>query len=393
MTQQDSPQRPAFDIDASSPWTHEWAARLRGEVADNVLPWWRRAIFDADGAVLGGRANDGTLLDVPRSAVLGTRLLWTFASAQTRLAPDPRNAQAAHRAWDWLRLRLLDTTHGGVFWSVGARGEVVADHKQVYAQAFAIYALTAFHRMLCAERGSPVGADTPALELAHELMGLVEEHARDPLEGGYFEGCTRGWRVQPGARLSDLEPPAPKSMNTSLHVLEAYTELLRCRPSRLLAGRLRELIVIFLERLWLPRQRCFGLFFDRRWLNLTPQVSWATTSKPPGSWCVHATSSATPPCASGWSTWPWTWPMQCSREASTPTAACWARATSTARSRTIAATGGRRPKPWWASGTPGSCADARATPKPPGVPGCTSNGITSTARAVTGSRSSTARAG
>ena len=251
-----------------------WAARLRHEVEDNVLPWWRRSMFDVDGTVLGGRANDGTALDVPRSAVLGTRLLWTFSSAQTRLTPDARNAEAAHRAWDWLRLSLVDATHGGVFWSVGAQGQTVADHKQVYAQAFAIYALTAYHRMLCAERQVASSAGSPALDLAMDLMRLVEAHARDPLEGGYFEGCTRNWRVLPGARLSDLEPPAPKSTNTSLHVLEAYTELLRCRRSDVLASRLRELVEIFLTRLWLPQQRCFGLFFDREWRNLTPQVSW-----------------------------------------------------------------------------------------------------------------------
>jgi len=251
-----------------------WAARLRGEVEDNVLPWWRREMFGADGSVLGGRDNDGSALEVPRSAVLCTRLLWTFSSAQTRLAPDARNAQAAHRAWDWLRLGLVDTTHGGVFWSVGPQGQAVADHKQVYAQAFAIYALTAYHRMLCAEWQVAASADSPALKLAMELMRLIEAHARDPSEGGYFEGCTRRWQVLPGARLSDLEPPAPKSTNTSLHVLEAYTELLRCRRSELLAERLRELVNIFLTRLWLPQQRCFGLFFDREWRNLTPQVSW-----------------------------------------------------------------------------------------------------------------------
>jgi cellobiose epimerase len=274
MTQEHRLQTPSFGTGDTAPWALEWAARLRGEVEDNVLPWWRRALFDADGAVLGGRANDGTPLDVARSAVLGTRLLWTFSSAQTRLAPNARNAEAAHRAWDWLRLRLVDAEHGGVFWSVGAQGEVVADHKQVYAQAFAIYALTAYHRMLCAERARPVSADSPAIELAVELMSLVEEHARDEVEGGYLEGCTRRWRALPGARLSDLEPPAPKSTNTSLHVLEAYTELLRCRPSDLLAGRLRELVEIFLSRLWLPQQQCFGLFFDREWHSLTSQVSW-----------------------------------------------------------------------------------------------------------------------
>jgi len=274
MTADARPASIATDTAPHPTGERHWAARLRREAEDNVLPWWRRAMFDADGLVLGGRANDGTPLDLARSAVLGTRLLWTFSSAQTRLTPHPGNAEAAHRAWDWLRLSLLDATHGGVFWSVGPRGQPVADHKQVYAQAFAIYALTAYHRMLCADKQAAQSADSPAIELAMDLMQLVEEHAHDPSEGGYFEGCTRRWQVLPGARLSEREPAAPKSTNTSLHVLEAYTELLRTRPSERLSGRLRELIDIFLTRLWLPRQQCFGLFFDRQWRNLTPQVSW-----------------------------------------------------------------------------------------------------------------------
>ena len=251
-----------------------WAARLREEIEGNVLPWWQREIFGPAGQVLGGRANDGTLLELPRSAVLGTRLLWTFASAQVRLGPEPARAQAAQRAWDWVRGPLTDTQHGGVFWSVDAAGQPVADHKQTYAQAFAIYALVACHAWQCTERGQSPQKMTPALQHALQLFALLEQHAFDAEEGGFFEGCTRSWQVLPGARLSDLEPEAPKSMNTMLHVLEAYTELLRCRPHPRLAARLRELVQIFLTRLWLPRQRCFGLFFTRDWRNLTPQVSW-----------------------------------------------------------------------------------------------------------------------
>ena len=273
MIQDSRLEAPTSEATPPAQWERDWAARLRREVEDNALPWWRK-MFDIDGSLLGGRANDGTTLDVARSAVLGTRLLWTFSSAQTRLPPDVRNAEAAHRAWDWLRLKLIDPVHGGVFWSVGADGHPVADHKQVYAQAFAIYALTAYHRMLCAEKKTPTSADSPALALAMELLELVESRAHDPLEGGYFEGCTRHWQVLPGARLSELEPAAPKSTNTSLHVLEAYTELLRLRRSDLLADRLRQLVDIFLTRLWQPPQGCFGLFFDREWRNLTPQVSW-----------------------------------------------------------------------------------------------------------------------
>jgi mannobiose 2-epimerase len=251
-----------------------WAERLRQEVTANVLPWWQREMFDDQGRVLGGRGNDGALRDLPRTAVLGTRLLWTFASAQVRLGHDPATAQAAQRAWDWVRGPLTDTVHGGVYWSVDGNGQALAEHKQSYAQAFNIYALTACHAWQCAALQQPLQSSTPALQEALHLFDLLDAHAHDHNEGGYFEGCTRDWQVLPGAKLSELEPPAPKSTNTTLHVLEAYTELLRCHPTLRVAAMLRELIDIFLTRLWLPEQRCFGLFFTRDWKNLTPQVSW-----------------------------------------------------------------------------------------------------------------------
>jgi mannobiose 2-epimerase len=191
-----------------------------------------------------------------------------------RLGADPARALAAQRAWDWVRGPLTDPLHGGVYWSVDSHGQPLADHKQTYAQAFNIYALTACHAWQCTERQRPLQSTTPALQEALHLFDLLDEHARDNVDGGYFEGCTRDWQVLPGAKLSELEPPAPKSTNTTLHVLEAYTELLRCYPKLRVAARLRELIDIFLNRLWLPKQRCFGLFFTNDWKNLTPQVSW-----------------------------------------------------------------------------------------------------------------------
>jgi mannobiose 2-epimerase len=258
-----------------TPTDHDtaWAARLRAELTHNVLPWWRTHIFDEQGRVRGGCADDGTPLDLPRSAVLGTRLMWTFASAQHRLGAEAGCAQAAQRALDWVRGPLSDASEGGVFWSVDAAGRPLADHKQTYAQAFAIYGLAAFHQWRCAEDGLPVQAVTPALSHALQLFDLLEAHAFDRAEGGFFEGCTRDWVVLPGARLSDREPPAPKTTNTLLHVLEATTELMRCAPRPLVATRLRELVEIFLDRLWQPAQRGYGLFFARDWRSLTPQVS------------------------------------------------------------------------------------------------------------------------
>lgn len=251
-----------------------WAQRLRDELTLNVLPWWQREMFGTDGRVLGGRSNAGELLDLPRTAVLGTRLLWTFSSTQMRLHSSVEGAGAAQHALHWVLGPLSDAEQGGLYWSVDGQGLPLADHKQTYAQAFAIYALAASHTWQCQQQGSPLQVTTPALQAALKLFDLLDEHALDPLDGGFFEGCTRQWEVLPGARLSEQEPPAPKTTNTLLHVLEAYTALLRCSPKLRIATRLRELVDIFLNRLWQPQQRCFGLFFSRDWRNLSRQVSW-----------------------------------------------------------------------------------------------------------------------
>lgn len=266
--------------DTPSPGHHaDWSRRLLHDLAGNVLPWWCASIFDDQGRVLGGRDLAGAVLEVPRSAVLGTRLLWTFGSALARLPAGPATealrpalAGAAGRAATWVQQALTDAEHGGLYWAVDAAGRPLADHKQSYAQAFGIYAWCARHAA-----GGEAQPGT-ALAAAQALFERLDAAAHDDADGGYFEGCTRDWGWLPGARLSAQEPPVPKTMNTTLHVLEALTELHRHAPAPRLrsrvAARLAELVGLFLDRLWLPAQGGFGLFFSRDWQNQTPQLSW-----------------------------------------------------------------------------------------------------------------------
>lgn len=254
----------SFDI-RSPDALRAWRLRWRQELQHNVLPWWRRELFDAQGRVLAGRRNDGTELPGPRSAVLGTRLLWTFASAEARLHEPP--SQALDQAHAWLHRHLTDAEHGGVYWHVDAAGQALDAHKQVYAQAFAIYAL-------CAVRDARPALADAALQQALQLFDLLQAHAFDEADGGCWEGCTRDWQPMADARLSAKEPAAAKTMNTMLHVLEALTELLRHHRHATVETRLRDLLGLFVERIWLPEHRCFGLFFSRDWRVLTQQVSW-----------------------------------------------------------------------------------------------------------------------
>ncbi len=241
--------------------------RAEAELTEDILPFWQRHAFDpATGYLVGVVANDLRRFDdVPRHAVIAGRLLWTFASA-VRREPKPEWQEMGRRAYALLTGPFWDRQHGGVYWNLDAAGRALSDRKQVYAQAFAIYGLAEWFA---------ASGDGAALEAAQRLFGLIEQHAADRAHGGYLEALGRSWGELADMRLSDKDLNAPKSMNTLLHVLEAYTTLLRQWPDARLRGRLRDLLVVMLDRVVddKPYTHC-QLFFDLKWRSLAPGISF-----------------------------------------------------------------------------------------------------------------------
>ena len=256
------------------------ASQVRKELTENILTYWMKKMCNPSSGFYGRISGTEELdTEAPVGGIMTARILWTFASAYRVLGSSSPDSEAylnmAVRAKRLLIDRFYDTDFGGTYWSLNPDFSPLDTKKQIYAIAFTIYGLAELYRAC---------GDEEALEYAVKLFHDIEDHSFDSTGEGYWEAFTRGWNPIEDMRLSDKDANESKTMNTHLHVLEAYTCLFRVWKDSLLEARLRALIEVFEQKI-LGSDGHLRLFFDDEWNCGYDIVSYGHDIE--ASWLLH----------------------------------------------------------------------------------------------------------
>ena len=236
---------------------------VRENLTSNILPFWLQ-LKDPRGGFYGEVSADGTVFyDAPRGVILNARLIWSFAAAYGHLQKTEYLVAAVH-ARDWFLDHFCDHKYGGVYWSVSAEGERIESKKQLYAQGFAIYGLSELYK---------VSGDEDALKNAINLFKVVETYFKDKENGGYIEALSRDFSPLKDMSLSAHDINADKTMNSHLHILEAYANLYQVWPNEELKDALVKLVDLCGTRLMRPDGH-LNLYFKKDWTVIPGAVSY-----------------------------------------------------------------------------------------------------------------------
>lgn len=191
--------------------------------------------------------------------VTQARHTW-FPAKAARLYPAKKHLrEAASHGFVFLKNAMWDKTHGGFYTWVTREGMPKDPEglKSAYGNAFGIYALAAYYGL---------SKDTAALNLAKQAFYWLEKHSHDPKHGGYFQDLRRdGTPVLTGAQKQSLYGGMGyKDQNSSIHLLEAFSELYDVWPDALLQKRLQEMLKLVRDRIT-TEQGYLTLFLTPDW--------------------------------------------------------------------------------------------------------------------------------
>jgi len=235
---------------------HAFRTEVEKELFHHIMPFWS-SLKDPSGGFFGFVDFDLQVhKDAPKGVILNSRILWFFSNLYL-LSGNREALELADHAFNFLKEHCVDEEYGGVYWMLDSQGNPCDDMKHTYNQAFAIYGLSSYYH---------ASKSSHALDLANALFTLIEDKCVD--EYGYVEAFDRMWNPISNEKLSEDGFDADKTMNTLLHIIEAYTELYRVSRDKRVEKALKGALDICFEKVYDPKKHVLGVYFDEKMNSL-----------------------------------------------------------------------------------------------------------------------------
>lgn len=225
---------------------------IKNELENHIIPFWD-SLCDYERGGFYGYMDSALKLDknAPKGVILHSRILWFYSNCYLTLGRKDCLEKARH-AFDFLNKYCVDRENGGVYWMVNADGTVNDDLKHTYCQSFFVYAMSSYYA---------ASGDKTALDLAMSVFDVIESKCTDDV--AYLEAQSREFQLVPNDFLSENDIMADKTMNTVLHLIEAYTELYRVNKNNRVLSRLKFLLNLTCDKIYDKERSQLLVFFDR----------------------------------------------------------------------------------------------------------------------------------
>lgn len=225
---------------------------IKSELENHIIPFWNNLCDYEKGGFYGYMSSDLELdKNAEKGVILHSRILWFYSNCYLTLKREDCLEKAKH-CFEFLKNYCVDRDQGGVYWLMNADGTVSDSMKHTYCQAFFIYAMASYY---------DASKDKEALELAMSVFNTVETKCVDDI--AYLEAQSKEFELVENDALSENGLMADKTMNTVLHLIEAYTELYRVNPDKRVLERLKFQLELTYDKIYDKEGHKLLVFFDR----------------------------------------------------------------------------------------------------------------------------------
>lgn len=229
--------------------------------------WYPRVIDSIDGGYLSNLSFDWKVAEFqPKMLVSQSRQVWTSSQAAMFYNDSSYNKYARHGV-EFMINHMWDTQYGG-FFNIRSKNGGYLDYsykneKRAYGNTFAIYGLVSCFNAT---------KDTVALDYAKKTFLWLEKHSHDNVNGGYIDIMDQDgiWISEKGTKSKNPDAlVAPwKDYNSSIHLLEAFTELYKVWPDALVKARLQEMLTLIRDT-FITEKGFLKLYLTEDWKHVS----------------------------------------------------------------------------------------------------------------------------